>query len=393
MLISKFGADNIKYKIDSYEKIIGKKLPNQLCKFLEKYNGGETPNTHFSSNNISSDIRAFYGLGEVKYSLDKVKPVVIKNDMYLPVAFDSFGNDIIINLSTGEIYFKNQENDKIKHISNNFNSFIDICESRPVNLNFIESSDDKSNLEKVETRNYFRSDGSYIYLEADSAEFYIPKSYFETTGGFAEDKGDIIQVLGIFDVGIFKDGKLLEMKVLNIPTWIDIFAIDSEDRNVSLPSVNEPVLCKVLKYQKGHKIMNAGVVEDSSNVESFLNFIMKGKIPPIVPYEKALQIWMKNQSLNSANLGVPSVIEELVLSVSYRYKKDPGKKFSHVIGKDLNVSQYDYIMNNIRQICQYTSTFTALTFEDIDSMITTSLNRTRTKGEEAFSPLEDLIKL
>jgi hypothetical protein len=116
-------------------------------------------------------------------------------------------------------------------------------------------------------------------------------------------------------------------------------------------------------------------------------------VPSIVPYEKSLQIWQKNQELNSANLGVPSVIEELILSVMYRDKNDPGTKFSHVIGKDVNVSQYDYVMNNIRQICQYTSTFTALTFEDIDSMITTSLNRTRTNGHEAYSPIESLIKL
>ena len=50
-------------------------------------------------------------------------------------------------------------------------------------------------------------------------------------------------------------------------------------------------------------------------------------------------------------------------------------------------------MNRIREICQYTSTFTAVTYEDIDAMITTSLNRTKTKAPEAYSPVEDIIKL
>ena len=183
------------------------------------------------------------------------------------------------------------------------------------------------------------------------------------------------------------------MKVLNLPTWIDFFVIDSEDRDVALPNDNTTTPCKVLKYSKNHKIMNSSVIEDSSNVESYLDFVTKGKVPAIVPYEDSLKIWRKNQALNSANLGVPSVIEELILSVSYRDKNNPGTKFSHVIGKDLNISQYDYIMNNIRQICQYTSTFTAITFEDFDAMVTTSLNRTRTNGAEAFSPIEDLLKL
>lgn len=241
--------------------------------------------------------------------------------------------------------------------------------------------------------NYFKSDGKYIYLEADAAEFYIPKYYFEITGGFAEDRGDIVKALGVFDVGIFENGKLKEMKVLNLPTWIDLFVVNSEESNVNLPGEEGLTACKVLKYQKGHKIMNSGVVEDSANVEAYLDFVNKGKVPSIVPYEKSLQIWQKNQALNSANLGVPSVIEELILSVSYRSKENPSLKFSHVIGKDLSVSQYDYVMNNIRQICQYTSTFTALTFEDIDSMVTTSLNRTRTNAYEAYSPVEDLLKL
>lgn len=240
---------------------------------------------------------------------------------------------------------------------------------------------------------YFRSDGKFIYLEAEYAEFYIPKYYFESTGGFAEDLGAIVKALGVFDVGIFESGKLKEMKVLNLPTWIDFFVVDFEDRDVNLPNDSEITPCKVLKYSKNHKIMNSGVIEDSSNVEAYLDFVIKGKVPSIVPYEKSLEIWRKNQKLNSANLGVPSVIEELILSVSYRDKKNPGTKFAHVIGKDPNISQFDYVMNNIRQICQYTSTFTALTFEDLDAMVTTSLNRTRTHGEEAASPIEDLIKL
>ena len=240
---------------------------------------------------------------------------------------------------------------------------------------------------------YFKSDGKFIYLDTQYVEFYIPKYYFESTGNFAEDNGSFIRVLGIFDIGIFENGKLKEMKVLNLPTWIELFVVDSEEKTVVLPGDPSPTPCFVLKYTKGQKIMNSSVIQDSTNVESYLDFVNKGKVPSIVPYEKSIQIWRKNQELNGANLGVPSVIQELILSVAYRSKQDPSKKFAHVIGNDLSVSQYDYIMNNIRQICQYTSTFTALTFEDIDSMVTTSLNRTRNKGNEAFSPIEDLIKL
>ena len=239
---------------------------------------------------------------------------------------------------------------------------------------------------------YFKSDGKFIYLDYQHAEFYIPKSYFENR--FAEDLGNKINAFGIFEIGFFKDGKLKEMKVLNIPTWMEFTVIDSEDRNVNLQDGEAQTPCKILKYDKGHKVTNATVIEDSANAGTFLSFILKGKVPGIVPYGKTLQLWQKNQRLNKVNLGVPSVIEELVLSVTYRYKQDPAKKFCTVIGADpKGVSEYDYTMNNIRQICQNTSTFTAITFEDIDSMISSSLNRNKKKTYEAKSPLEDLIKL
>ena len=50
-------------------------------------------------------------------------------------------------------------------------------------------------------------------------------------------------------------------------------------------------------------------------------------------------------------------------------------------------------MASIRQICQYTSTFTAVTFEDLDSMVTTSLNRERENIPETESPIEKIIKM
>lgn len=241
---------------------------------------------------------------------------------------------------------------------------------------------------------YFKSDGQYIYLEKPYCEFYIPMKYFENVAGFATDLGTTIKALGVFDVSFFKDNKVTEQKVLNVPSWITIYVYDFEVRSIKLPGEPLPVPCKVLKYFQGNKVMDATIVEDSENAEIFLKFVLNGKVPTSVPYSKALQIWQKNQELNGVNLGVPSVIEELILSTMCRDSKDQTKKFAYVVGKDpKTVSDYDYKMVSARQVCQYTSTFTGVTFEDIDSMITSSLNRTRNKTPEKPSPLEDIIKM
>lgn len=241
---------------------------------------------------------------------------------------------------------------------------------------------------------YFRSDGKYIYLEADYAEFYLPESYFDETGKFAEDKGDTIRTLGIFNVGIFEKDKLKEMKAFNVPTWIELFSNSSENRIVNIANKNgdvNEVKCKVLNYQKGAKIMASSVIQDSSNCEAFMDLIIKGKLPACIPYSKMMQTWQKNLDLNNVGFNVMNVVEEMILATMCRDKRNPSKKFCQVVTTE-ELSDYDYKMNNVRQICQYTSTFNAITFEDMDSMITTSLNRTKSKGEETPSVVETILK-
>lgn len=231
-----------------------------------------------------------------------------------------------------------------------------------------------------------------VMTGAESCEFFIPIEYFENNK-FATDYGSTISSLGIFITRFYKNGEMTEQKTLSIPTWIKLYVYEYRNETVSLPGYDEDVPCKILRYSKGAKVMEARIIEDSDNAVKYLNFITQGKIPRTIPYEKTLELWWKNQELNGITLGVPSIILELILSVCYRDKNDPSKKFSTVIGSDLNVSQYDYLMMSIRQICQYASTFTALTFEDFDSMVTSSLNKTREKKKEMESPVEKVIKM
>lgn len=238
----------------------------------------------------------------------------------------------------------------------------------------------------------FKKDENYIYLNAPYCEFYIPKYYFDETTRYAEDFTDRIRVLGILNVGIFEKGKMIKMETLNLPTFINIQVYDTEDRDIKLPN-DEVVPCKVCKYFKDNIIMNSTIIEDSDNAQSFLNMIISGNLPTTIPYDKSLEIWRKNLELNNVNFGVSSTILELILANVYRDKYKPERKFAKLIGADTSVSQFDYTLASIRQICQYSSTFTALTYEDIDTMITASINRGRENKEEAETPIEKIIKM
>ena len=129
MLISKFEPAE-KSEIVSFHP----NLPNELVRFLEKYNGGETPETKFSINGVSSDIVAFYGIGDVKYSYRDVDMIELQSSKYLPIAFDSFGNQIVISLKSGSIFFYDHERSKLsKELAPNLSAFLSQVESQEIN--------------------------------------------------------------------------------------------------------------------------------------------------------------------------------------------------------------------------------------------------------------------
>lgn len=242
----------------------------------------------------------------------------------------------------------------------------------------------------MENRDVYEDDGTYIVLKIPHCEFYLPMEDFAKTDR-AEDLGDTIRCFGLFNVGLFKDNKLVEMRTMNLPTSIELNVYDSEIRDVKLKN-GLTKQCKVLKYIKGQKIMYSSVFKDDIYAKRYLRFILTGTVPDIVPYSKALDVWLKNQRMNDANFGVSLAHLECVLAVYNRNPNNLSEKFS-VIAGDEGVSDYDYATASVRQICQYNSTFTSLTFEDFDSMATSSLNRTRRKIPETPSPVEKIIKM
>lgn len=128
MLISKFGTASRQSIIETCGDV-----PEELISFLEKYNGGETPETTFSIGNVSSNIVAFYGIGDVKYSYAQIDKIDHNGHLYLPIAFDSFGNRIAISLQDGKIVFQNHEKESdLVFLCQNLGEFINRVESKKI---------------------------------------------------------------------------------------------------------------------------------------------------------------------------------------------------------------------------------------------------------------------
>lgn len=238
----------------------------------------------------------------------------------------------------------------------------------------------------------FKSDGKFIYLEDAHMEFYVPMEYFDPTKHFAQDFSSYINVLGIFPVGIFKNGKIAEYKTMKHPYMIKVYCYDNDVQTITIPKIGD-IRCKVIAFNKGQKIMDAVHVEDSVDGLMFLNMILDGKIPATCPYDQVYQLWHKNKVMNGIDYGVRAEVEEMILALMYRNKYNLSEKFATVYGASKTVDPYEYKMVNVRQVCQYASTFSGITFEDFDTMVTTSINRSRNKTPEMYAPIEDTIKM
>lgn len=135
MLIARFPSHDSKNRIMEIEKQYAVTFPEQYRRFLIKYNGGDTPNTKYKAGRKSSDLRGFYGFGDVRYSFDNFARlsewIASKR---LPIARDSYGNYISISLEDGKIYFVDHEHGfKEFLIFDDFMSFVKKCKSNPIN--------------------------------------------------------------------------------------------------------------------------------------------------------------------------------------------------------------------------------------------------------------------
>ncbi len=136
MLISKFSNDNVEEKFIDIERQYEIVLPIQYKNFLYKYNGGYTPKTKFKIGKLASDLRGFFGVGDVKLSLDNVELREWLEKSVFPLACDSFGNYIVIGLSNddaGKIYFCDHEKgNKAEYITANLKDFVGCCKSEKI---------------------------------------------------------------------------------------------------------------------------------------------------------------------------------------------------------------------------------------------------------------------
>lgn len=239
---------------------------------------------------------------------------------------------------------------------------------------------------------HFHADAQHIFVDDEYMELYIPLYFFDQNRRYAVDFSTTIETLGLISCGLFKKGELTSIELFKHPYNITLYVYDSELRTVNIPG-NGDTPCKVLKYTKGAIMMDAVIIQDAQSSLSYLFCQTEAMIPKSVPYDKLAKSWQRNKAINKVSFGVRNEVEEMVIAAECKLEGNMNKRFAEVYGSDLSVSPYAYKPVTSRQVCQYSSTFAGITFEDMDSMITTSINRAREKRPEEYTPIEAVIKM
>ena len=241
--------------------------------------------------------------------------------------------------------------------------------------------------------NFTEKDEQLVFT-GNYCEVYIPRFYFEN--GIAQQLGSKVETMGLFNFKVFSDEKKKDntmthtfefpSPILMAPSSISFQTLKVVD------DVDEDAFAILKFYKNDVFISNLCVTQSSDNCEKFLKLLNGGKLPNTILYNKLLSVWFSNLDINKVNLSVPAAVMELIISEVYRDKKDLSRPFRFKAGGPGKVSMYDYKTANLKDISNFNSTFTAVTFEDIDFALTSSVTKTRTKGKEVESPIEKTIK-
>lgn len=222
----------------------------------------------------------------------------------------------------------------------------------------------------------FNEDGELIY--------YVPEKYFENKN--AVITGEYVDLMGIFSYDVFnKSGKGRGIKLTKIPTTIKCKPSTIEKvPELQLVGTNEPIPYRLLHFKKGDELICSTRVEQSiENVEKFNNLLMRGNLPSNIPYNLIHEYLLKNAECNKFNYKVSPQIMGLYISELYRCKDDLKKPFR--LSKSNSMTDYKAIA--ISKVPKYTSAYTAITSENADEAIASSMTIT----EHRDSPLERVM--
>lgn len=219
-----------------------------------------------------------------------------------------------------------------------------------------------------------------IYVDCHAMEVYLPYDYLEKAyrgNSYYSLIGSKVRFFAVGNMRFFKSEKEME-DVVSIPTYtlgFPMFIVsepsDIDTREVQFVKGGVIRKCIVLTYYKNDVFVdNVNCISNSDAVMIVMARLEGGKLDHIPP-EHAIGIFQDVQTMNRVALRIPTEEEEIFIAERYRNPNNHSQKarFNDKADPDRLVSY------NMRQDAMKDTTYQALTHEDINTSLITSINR------------------
>lgn len=241
---------------------------------------------------------------------------------------------------------------------------------------------------------FLEQDGESIRFTGDILNVYLPKNYFES--GVASYNGNEVNTIAyfFFEVKTFAMEEKDEMGhiyTFKLPARI-VFEFD--DKNSKIMNIKDTgdIQYDILTMNRGSIfVKNINVEKSAANAKDFLYMLHKGRFPSLIPYDEIINIYMQNIDLNGMDLGCQNTIYEMMIGELMRNKKNVKEPFRKTINK-ANVSPLDYKNINMKNIAFFSSSYSAIGFEDMNKALISSTAKSLNKEKEITSPVEKVLK-
>lgn len=244
--------------------------------------------------------------------------------------------------------------------------------------------------------NEFRKEDKKVLINVPYAEAYLPVSLFtDSNSALASFIGNSIKVLGFFHMRFFdsedesEDRDSKQLRTLAYPNSILTCPSSYDVMNLNIDNIEDKYY--VLHYYKDDVLMDALSEKTVLNCETYLDALIKAKLPRGLPYQDLLFNWIKNFKINDINPGVKAIVMQLIISANARYAKDPSIPYCKVAAKMDKLNPEDYILFNMNNIAASNSVLSGISFERVSEKLTTGITMSMTGAKQNVSPLEKVM--
>ena len=230
-----------------------------------------------------------------------------------------------------------------------------------------------------------------IYFDGYLMEIYLPKYYFDKN--VAKFIGNKINTLGLFEFRVIDEKGKVEKHTFKLPMNV-IFEFDDYRSENIARSEDEVEPNYIFTLQNGMMFLDSVKKEQSgANSKNFIFSLHSNKLPSTLPYSDIIKLYFDNLILNKVNIGNPGCILEMTVAELCRSKDDVSVPFRKIIGENFKgTNDIDYKMTNVKNLPPINSTFAALSFENMDDSILSSIRKSINGEKEIVSPIEKITK-